>query len=534
MGKRRRQPFAPTPPTAAPTTAATAIMGNAGLGRQVFGLWRPTASDANGADQFELLDQRAASRELSRTNPIAAAGVIRWAEYVIGQGLRMQSQIDVEELGWTDERAEEWQKLVERRFDMWARDKRASVEGDQSFYQMQRLGAHSAKSSGDIFAVFTVKERRNWPFRTAVQLIEADRVCNDNNGANTAQLFEGIQRSVDGEIQSIWVANHHPSSSYLPSNRTWTEIQIRDGNGRQAVAQWKTMRRPGQSRGTPLPSVITDTLKQAGRYADAELDAAVNCATDAIFAQMNPDSFDAIYSEEQKLAYVKLGLEARQAGTALQSGRIVNTLPGETITSPTPGRPNPNAAPFFHLWLEIIAMGLTMPSEILIGKFTTSYTAAQAAFQQWFQTVFIDRADAITDLCQPTYETWLFDSVVDGIIDAPGYLADPFARAAFNRATWTGSGKFVLNPLQEAKAAELRAQFLTSEAEESLAYDGGDYDTRHRLRVREAKSRRDGELPPLGTQAQAEAPDPADDPEDLEDQPGGDQPGGDPPPNMNQ
>ena len=524
MGKRRRQQqAAPTPP-AVPPAAATAIMGNAGMGRQVFSLWRPMATDANGADQFDLLDQRAASRELSRTNPIAAAGVIRWAEYVIGQGLRVQSQIDVEELGWTDEQAEEWQKRVERRFDMWARDKRASVEGDQNFYQMQRLAAHSAKSSGDIFAVFTVKERPNWPFRTAVQLIEADRVSNENNGANTERLFEGIQRSVDGEMQSIWVANHHPFSSYLPSNRTWTEVKIRDNNGRQAVAQWKTMRRPGQSRGTPLPSVITDTLKQAGRYLDAEIDAAVNCANDAIFAEMNPDSFDAIYSEEQKSAYLQLGLEARSAGTALQSGRIINTLPGEKVTSPTPGRPNPNAAPFFELWLEIIAIGLNMAPEVLKGKFTTSYTAAQAAFQQWFQTVFIDRSDAIADLCQPTYETWLFDCVVDSIIDAPGYLADPFMRAAFNRATWTGSGKFVLNPYQEAKAAELRAQFLTSEAEESLSYDGGDYDTRHRQRVREAQNRRDGELPPLGTQAQPEAPDPTDDPEDPEDQPGRDQP----------
>jgi hypothetical protein len=77
----------------------------------------------------------------------------------------------------------------------------------------------------------------------------------------------------------------------------------------------------------------------------------------------------------------------------------------------------------------------------------------------------------------------------------------------------------VLNPLQEAKAAELRAQFLTSEAEEASAYDGGDYETRHRQRAREASNRRADDMPPLGTQAMPEAPDPADDPSESEDDP---------------
>ena len=521
MGKKRRQTPAPVIPPQ-PTASLSPAMGFgiSGGNRPAFDLWRPMASDANGAAEYSLLDQRAASRELSRTDPVASAGVNRWAEYVIGRGLRLQSQVDLEELGISEGEARDWQNRTERRFRMWSEDVRSSVEGDKNFYQLQRIAAYSAKDSGDVFAVLTSKDRPGWPFKTAIQLIEADRVSNENNGANTAELFEGIQRKADGEIKSIWVANHHPYTNHLPSNRRWKEIPLWTRSGRKNIVQWKKMNRPGQSRGIPLPSIITGTLKQIGRYTDAEIDAAVLSATQVLIAQMSPESFNDLFNNpDEKAKYMTQAFEARQNGSALSSGGIVNTFPDETITNPTPGRPNPNAPPFLEMVLGITAMGFGMSPEILIGKFTTSFTAAQAAFQQWFQTVFIDRDDAISDFCQPIYETWLHDCVVDGIIQAPGFLADAFIRAAYCRSIWKGSGKFVLNPLQEAKAAELRAQFITTEAEEASAYDGGDYETRHRQRAREASNRRADDMPPLGTQAMPEAPDPADDSSSPEDDP---------------
>lgn len=483
------------------TAQASAIAGPGGsvLGRRAaFDLWRPMATDANGDDTWEIGDQRAWSRDLGRTDAITRSGFDRWREYVVGTGLRLQSRIDEEELGIDEKSVEKWQKRAEKRFNMWAESKFCSFEGDQNFYEMQQTLAESKQASGDVFAVLRAKSRPGWPFVLTIQLVEADRVCNPNNGANTATLFEGIERNEQGEIICIHVANHHPNSLLPPAKREWTAIDVFGANGRRNILHWKRQRRPGQSRGMPLPSVITGTLKQLGRYTDAEIDAAVNSATMAIFAEMDTASFDDIFSAEQRELYVSQALQARQNATALPSGQIINTLPGEKIYTPTPGRPNPNAPPFFDLFLKLCAMGLGVPEEIIVGKFTTSYTAAQAAFQQWFQSVFIERAGLVWNFCQPVYETFLEDCVIDGIIAAPGFLVNPFIRYAYSGSQWTGSGRFVLNPRQEAEAARIRASFMTTEAEESLAYDGGDWDTRHRQRAREAAARRRDSLPPLG------------------------------------
>jgi len=142
----------------------------------------------------------------------------------------------------------------------------------------------------------------------------------------------------------------------------------------------------------------------------------------------------------------------------------------------------------------------------MTGLFKSSYTAARAASQQLWQMIYGDRAHDVTHTCQPVYETWLADGVADGWIQAPGFFADPFIRYAWSVAEWAGSGPASLNPLQEAEAARLRASFLTSEAEETIAYDGGDYASRHVQRAREAAARRRDSLPPLDAKGAAPAP----------------------------
>ena len=154
----------------------------------------------------------------------------------------------------------------------------------------------------------------------------------------------------------------------------------------------------------------------------------------------------------------------------------------------------------------LIGMGLKMPPEVITGLFESSYTAARAALQQLWQMIYIERASDVTHICQPIFEAWLFDCVSDGIIEAPGFFSDSFIRYAWCGSQWSGSGPASLNPLDEAKAAQLRAQFLTSESEETINYDGGDWNTRHAQRRREAAARRDDELPPLGAAPAAESP----------------------------
>ena len=467
-------------------------------GRPQFALWNPGLWDADSVDQWERPDQRAFSRDLDANSPTARSGVDKLVQYRVGTGLTCQSRILRDWLKLDEDQAERWQDDAERRFQMWATDPRASVEGTLNFFEMQELIARSQIVSGDVFCILARKERAGWPFRTALQVIEADRVCNENNTANTAEVFEGIKRATDGEVVSIFVANHHPYRTATPlTTRRWSEVKKYAPNGRRNFLHRMKTRRPGQTRGMPALSVLTGLLKGLQRFSEAELEAAVINAAQATFAQMSTDSFRDIFTEEQRSQYLEAALNARSSSEPFQSGRIINTLPGETITSPTPGRPNPNFGPFMDHFYVMLGMGLNVPKEVITGLFVSSYTAARASLQQLWQAIWIDRASDVTHVCDPTYQTWLFDCVADQIISAPGFLADPFIRHAWSRTQWVGSTPASLNPLQEAQAAKLRASFLTSEAEEVVSYDGGDPRIRREQQIREAQNRRENGLPPI-------------------------------------
>ena len=451
-----------------------------------FAGWRPLATDADSEQEWDLADMRGFSSDLVRTAPVAAGAVQTRASHIVGTGLSLQSRIDAAELGITEEQATAWQSRTERRFKMWAESEYATVEGECNFYEAQDLVLRSHDVRGDAFVLLTQKSRNGWPFRLALQVIEADRVCNKDNRANTSTIVDGIERASDGEPLRIFLANRHPSRLIVDKTLAWTEIPFRTEN-RRNVLHLKHMQRPGQTRGYPMLAPIIATIKQLTRYSDAEVDAAVNSAAQAVFATMSPDAFDMIFEPDEKAEYI--GRASSWDGN-LDSGRVVNLLPGENVTTPTPGRPNPNYEPFFGAMLNLVSMGLGMPKEVLSKAFHASYSASRAALMDAWRTWQIERAWLTRRLCQPVYEEWLADSVALGIIEAPGFFSDPFVRRAWSGTNWSGDGPGALDPMKEAQAAGERVRIgLTSLAEETVAYNGGDWETTHKQRAREIHER---------------------------------------------
>jgi lambda family phage portal protein len=486
----------------------TAFGGMTGTSRMAqsprFSQWRPQSLDADGVAQYELADVRAFSRDLERTAPVATGAIQTRASHIVGTGLSLQSRIDAEELGLSDDEASEWQGFAERRFSMWAESAYADRHGELSFYEQQDLVLRSHDVSGDSFMLLGSKARNGWPFRLATQIIEADRVSNPDGRPNTAKMVDGVERDDDGEPIRIHVARYHPGRIIPGRPNSWTDIDVRGESGRRNVLHLKKMKRPGQTRGLPILDPIIATIKQLTRYSDAEVDAAVNSAAMALFLTMDREAFSDVLSEAEQ---AKLLQTASEWDGVVDSGKAINLMPGESIASPTPGRPNPNFDPFFGAMLNICSMGLGMPKEVLAKAFNASYSASRAALMDAWRTWQIERAWLARRICQPVYEEWLADAVSLGIINAPGFFADPFVRNAWCGSSWCGDGPGALDPMKEAMAAGKRIEIgLTNRAQEVVAYDGGDWESKHRQSARETADRvRDGLQPPVNAQPNGQA-----------------------------
>ena len=90
----------------------------------------------------DTLRQRA--RMLYMAAPVATSAIKTNRTNVKGCGLKLNSRIDAERLGMSQEAAKEWQKKTEAEFKIWAEKKNAcDATGVNDYYAMQQLALMS-------------------------------------------------------------------------------------------------------------------------------------------------------------------------------------------------------------------------------------------------------------------------------------------------------------------------------------------------------------------------------------------------------
>jgi lambda family phage portal protein len=466
--------------------------------------WMPMAGSPHSDIMRDLPMLRARSRDQMRNAPVALGAVNTTVSHVIGTGLTYTPAIDGEFLGLDDEQAEEWSDDVKRRFGVWAGSVDCDLARQCDFYGLQELGFRTMLESGDA-PVITPRISRNGKTRLTLQLLEADRVCNPGRTADTDTLVDGVELDpATGEAIALHVARRHPGGAMVSASANdWTRIAIRGGQTgrRNALLIFKPLR-PGQVRGVPLIAPILEPLKQLARWSEAELNAAVISGLAATFIKMDPDAFDSLYDEDAQGAIVD---KASGWSGEMESGKAINLLPGEDISSPTPGRPNPAFDPFWTAMVRQIGMALEMPYEVLVMHFQSSYSAARAALLMAWKA-FRSRRDMMAKMfCQPVFELWLADEVAEGRINCPGFFADDVVRAAWCAAIWTGDGPGSIDPSKEVDAAQKRVDLgISTKQAESILHDGVDWEQKHEQRVKEINAeKRDGiYIQPAGSPVQ--------------------------------
>jgi lambda family phage portal protein len=468
----------------------------------------PTAGDANADTVYDLRTLRARSRDQMRNAPVALGALNTTVSNVVGTGLTYTPAIDGDFLGLTDEQVEAWQEDAKRRFKAWAESTDCDVARQLDFYGIQELGFRTYLESGDACVITPRIARSGKQARLALQLIEADRVCNPQLTADVYEANKSIIAGVEifpqtGEMVAVHIARRHPGSVAGIAPNVWDRVAVRGSStGRRNVLFIFKPLRPGQVRGVPWISPILEPLKQLARWSDAELNAAVVSGLMSVFIKMDAEAFHDIYDEDAQGAIVDAA--SRWSGE-MESGKAVNLMPGESIETPTPGRPNPAFDPFWVAMVRQIGMALEMPYEVLVMHFQSSYSAARAALLMAWKAFRSKRDLLAKTLCQPVFELWLADEVAEGRINCPGFFSDDVIRAAWCAAIWTGDGPGSIDPTKEVDAAQKRVDLgISTKQAESIAFDGVDWDQKHEQRVKEINAeKRDGiYIPPAGSPAQ--------------------------------
>lgn len=467
--------------------------------------------------QRDTLPKLEGSRALSRDmymNTSMASGILKTCRTnVAGGGLRFQSRIDYNFLGLTEDQADEWEANTERLFEIWAESTYADNAGILNFYEMQALNVLSTHMNGDGFTMpiwRKPKNSGNWPFELRLKMIEAD-LCRNPAGKDTNNTVKsdtkkdypgGVQKNTHGEVTYYHIANTYPNGVVYDDKEKFVAIPVRDRTGRANI--WHHMPevdRVGQVRGMPWLAAVLEPLKQITRLSESVLMKALISSYYTVFVKdmsASGATQQQGYTPEESVtgggAYgPDSEPEPKNPGDEFDLemgvGNIEYLEDDKEIVVADPKSTDKDFEPFFNSLITQVASGINMSSEQLLGKFTSSYSAARAALLEAYKQWRVKKQWLASSFCVPTFHAWMEEAVAKGYIDAPGFFDSVEIKNAWCGGAWVGTGMGQLNPKVETEASVLKLNNnLSTHADEYHSMGGTKWDSAMRRKSREKKT----------------------------------------------
>jgi len=425
--------------------------------------WYVSNQDPDSDIIMDLDTLRQRGRDLYRNSGIGRGIVNTYVDNVVGSGLVMQSNIDREFLGLSDEEADSIQSTIERKWRNYSESPECDIRRTKNFYEICNLAYLTAKQSGECFATLHHVSRKGSKYKLKIQLHEADRCSTPNYGLSDKNLKDGIAVDDYGTPTGYWMET---SAIYLYQNTEWEFIPAFGGNlGLPNVLHLFKEERPGQTRGVPFHATIYENIKQLDRYDKAELTAAVVSA-----------AFTGFIKSDRSDAGVDVRDNRSDKQYWLEPGLIHILEPGEDIGAFDPKRPYTAFESFVSSQLTIAGMATGIPYEVLVKKFNSSFTASKASRIEAWRSFMIEREWIVSRFCQPIFKQWLLEVVLSGEIDLPGFIEDEEIRDAYCQTVWVGDPQGQIDPARETASAIARIDNGLSTLAKETAELGGDFE----------------------------------------------------------
>ncbi|UUV16949.1 phage portal protein [Fusobacteria bacterium ZRK30] len=426
------------------------------------------SADVDIGESKDILVAR--SRDEFMGNAIANGAVKRIRSNVIGTGIKLKASIDNNILNLEQEKKEEIEKNIENLWRMWAGSTECDWGRQSKLSHIQSLAILTSLIDGECFAALSFKLHPGELFGLKIRLLDPASCINPSDTGDK-DIKNGVEKDKNGIITAYHFKKNKEGSET-------TKIQVHGSKtGRKNLLVLMDKERIGQRRGVPLIAPVLEILHQMRKFTHAELMAATINSYFTAFLENETQK-----TKSQSPFKPKNGKDFK-----LKSGTFNHLAPGQKIVFPDSNRPNSGFTKFMDTMCVHLGAALELSPEQLLLKFSNNYSASKGALLESWKMLKTRRQWFTDDFMQPIYEEFLDYCVAMDYIDLPGY-EDPFKRKAYQKTQWFGQAPGSLDPLREAKAAELRIKYnLTTGARESMEINGSDIDDNIEQRGREVK-----------------------------------------------
>lgn len=435
---------------------------------------------------------------------------------IVGSHYRLNASPALDVLQLEDPRfnqswSEEFQKVVEARFKLYAESDRHWVDASRmnTLTGLVRLGIGGFMFTGEVVSTAEWLNRdRTRPLNSAIQLVAPSRLCNPNGEADTPTLKKGVRKNLRGQPTSYFFRLSHPHDNVVDlDNWKWKEVAAEKPWGRPQVLHVLEQIEVDQTRGiADMVSALRHT-KMAKTYGQVALQRAVVDASYAasLEADMPPEAVYGMMGGNNGTenfingmgAY--MGLLQQFFGGAnnvnIDGAKVPVLPPGVKFNAKPLSQPGGIGTNFEDSLNRHTAAALGLSFEEYARNFEkVSYSSMRGGimltnrFMKARKKVVADRI--------ANFAYWLFleEEINAGNVPTPAGMSPrqmqnifykPLMREAFCQATWIGAGAGQIDELKETQAAILRIKAGLSTYEIEISRFGNDYREIFAQRARE-------------------------------------------------
>lgn len=487
---------------------------------QALALWSPPirSADADLLPEKELLDAR--SRDMVRNDAYVQGGANLHKDNIVGSQYLLNSRPATAVLfGKQDDVwEEEFQAEVEEKFDLWAEspDNWVDAARRNTFTEMVRLATGITVFSGEFLASVEFIKDDGSPFKTAIQMIDLDRLSTAPLSYLDQNVRQGIRMNSRGAPIAYQIRTQHPNDlTWKMGLPDWKEVPVRKPWGRLQMIHIYEQIRVDQSRGVAEMVTALKEMRMAHKLRDVNLQHHVTQAlyaatitsdlpTDAVMAALGQTSNSEQVAEGlARYANGYLSNIAQYVGEAkglrVDGVRIPHLYPGTKLDLTSPGKGGPIGTDFEQSILRYIAAAIGVSYEELSKDYSnTSYSSARASMTQTWKFMQSRKKFVADKFASIVYRLWLEEAINNNMIvsfpksKAPLLYSNNVLNLNFqaiSRADWVGASRGQIDELKETQAAVLRINNGLSTAEDELARLGRDWRKVYRQLKREQERR---------------------------------------------
>lgn len=429
--------------------------------------------------------------------------VKKFVTWIIGKGLKLQSEPVDSVLGLTGVQSTTFSKTVEDKFKLYRKSRISDYSGMSNLNQISKTAYINAIIGGDVLVILRVVNGN-----LNVQLVDGSNLItplfDDHNAKALARgntIKNGIEENKKGEHIAFYVRNKNNDIQRILARGKKT--------GKETAFIVYGMRyRIDDNRGIPLISTVLETLKKLDRYKEAAVGSAEERAK--IVMQVTHQEHSTGENPILKNVATAYNTDSSQDiavdvnGNQLADKIAVSTnkqtfnMPNGAKLEALDSKSEINFDGFYSPNVNMICATIGIPPEVALSKYDSNFSASRAALKDWEHTIDVERDYFSLQFDQRIYNAWLEMEVMTSKINAPGYInavvkKDVMSLEAFRNARFTGANVPHIDPVKEVEAERLKLGKsgasipLTTAEAATEALNGGDSDSNFKKYAEELK-----------------------------------------------